>query len=213
MARKLRDGLLEPHSIPPSDLPAYMTDTYRGYMVAVKDRLGALPNPQIRRYGFTELDVEFHALQARMTMELIAFAIITFQQQKQPIARGRRSETHALRVLRMIDGDVWPVAVKSEFVLQPSSSQSIPHAACRLDSFDSFKETYGRLGDVLHERQRPRQENSGRIGLEDVLSILDHIRILSSKHYIVDQEGRGWFVDSYHPGMPGGVLIGLVSQG
>ena len=107
MANQLRKGLIEPTDIPSKELPGYMGDTYRGYMVSVRERLSVFEANRNRRFGYAELDREFFALQLRMIFELTAFAVITFQQRNEPIKKNNRKKNHALDVMKLVSNYDW----------------------------------------------------------------------------------------------------------
>lgn len=208
MAKKLRESLLEPSAIPKSELSDYMGDTYRGYMVAVRERLNVFEANRSRRFGYAELDKEFFALQLRMMFELVAFAVITFQQQNEPIAKSKRKINGALDAMKLVQNYNWlnPVDPSYKFNLG-DSEYCFPNIKSLLSEESNFRKIHGRLGDLLHEQQRPRFDNEHRLELEELFRFEHQLRILIGQHNLTDQIGNTWYVNINFPGQPSDVLV------
>ena len=208
MTKKLRPGLVEPSDIPIADLPSYMGDTYRGYMLAVRERLQVFEKNRVKRFGYAELDREFFALQLRMLFELTAFAVITFQQRERPIAKSRRTQNHALEVLKLVSEYNWiqPVDPNYKFELE-NTEYVIPNIKTFFSDSENFKDTHGKLGALLHEQQRPRKNNKGKLTLEKIFYYEKQFRLLLGQHILTSSSGEGWYINMDYPGQPNGLLI------
>ncbi len=216
MGKRLRDGLKEPIEIPKEDLPDYMANTYRGYLLSIKQRIEIFELNKNRKFGFRELDEEFFALQVRLVMELIAFMISTFHQStSQPIAKKKRSENspeNILSTIKALNGDFsWPNPVDPEFVfpkekINTQEEVSVPNIKLSLCDYQVFKSIHGKLGAILHEQQRPRVVKR-TITLEEIHKTLRQLKLLVFKHVITDKDGNGWYIDATMTDQPRGIGI------
>jgi len=213
MAKKLRANLIDPHNIDPADLPHYMADTYRGYMVSIKQRMRLITNIVNLDFGFVEFNREVLALQIRMIFELMSFAVLAFHQQESPIARSKRTKNDALDVIGLAGQYSWFESVCSSFEY-PSIPQvvDIPFIKTQLSDPAEFKSLHGKLGALLHEQQRPRPTDHGRLSIDDLLSIRNEAYKTLSKHIIRDQYNQGWFIDFHADGQSENVIIGRVES-
>ena len=216
MGKKLRDGLTEPSKIPKDELPDYMADTYRGYVLSIKERIEIFELNKDKRFGFRELDEEFYALQVRLIMELIAFMISTFHQSStKPTAKKNRSENSPesiLNTIKAINGNFsWPNPVEPEFVfpkekLNTKEEILIPNIKFPLCDYQIFKSTHGKLGAILHEQQRPRMVKR-TVTLDEIHKNLRQLKLLVFKHIITDENGNGWYIDATMSDQPRGIGI------
>ncbi len=210
MTKKLRDGLIDPKEIPHEDVPDYMADTYRGYVLSIKERIEVFERNQLIDFGYRELNEEFFALQCRLIMELIAFMVSTFHQSStQPIGKSKRSENNPLKIIASINQDFsWPRPAdpKFEYPIKENLEVSIPHITFPICDYEKFKIIHGKLGSILHEQQRPRIEKR-TISLEEIFNTLKQLKLLVLKHLIVDKQGNGWYIDATMKEQPRGIGI------
>ena len=208
MANQLRKGLIEPTDIPSKELPGYMGDTYRGYMVSVRERLSVFEANRNRRFGYAELDREFFALQLRMIFELTAFAVITFQQRNEPIKKNNRKKNHALDVMKLVSNYDWIQPIDPKYVFENGHSECIfPNIKSLFSEEENFRVVHGKLGALLHEQQRPRNDNSNKLTLDEIFNYEKQLKILLGQHLLISSEGEGWYVNINYPKQPNNVLI------
>jgi len=205
---KLRPGLLDPLEVVPTDLPDYMADSYRGYMVEIRERLSIFDDYRSVRFRFKEIDREFFALQLRMIFELIAYSVITFQQIEVPIAKKKRKNNHAIEVMNTVLKTDWirPVDSKFQFILN-SNEQTLPDGHSFFSEKENFKSVHGKFGGILHAQQRPRNDNSGKLTLAEIFDHEIQLRALLDQHLITDDSGQGWYVNINFPNQPRNVLM------
>ena len=208
MAKVLRRGLVEPSTVSKRDLPDYMGDTYRGYMTAIKQRMAVVRDNEDIDFGFVEINKEFFALQLRMIFELVAFAVITFHQREIPLAKSRRTINGALDALKLIPNYSWIISIDHDFDIENAgASIDFPTRKTDFTDKDFFKKVHGRLGDLLHEQQRPRPTNEHKYSIQKLLEFRDSLSSTLTKHMIIDSSGAGWYVNLNCPKQPNGVMI------
>ncbi|MEQ8714509.1 MAG: hypothetical protein RIC80_15930 [Cyclobacteriaceae bacterium] len=217
MPKKLRPGLIEPSDIPKEHLNHYLGDTYRGYMTSLKQRIELTYRSFNVDLGASEFNIEFIALQTRMMLELLAFALSTFHQNlTEPIGKSKRTVTDPLVILGKLKTDhPWFNSLATDIDLSKSgfaNIQLVQRLKNPLDSIEYYKKTHGKLGKLLHEQQRPRPTNDGMLTLKDLRIILRHIFMLTRRHLITDEYGSGWMVDLYTQGQPNEILIMKISN-
>ena len=159
-------------------------------MLAVKERLQVFEKNRERRFGCAQLDREFFALQVRMLFELTAFAVITFQQREKPLAKSRRTQNHALEVLKLVTEYNWIQPIDPNYEFEVGKAEYIlPNIKTFFSNPESFKITHGKLGALLHEQQRPRKNNDGKLTLEEIFDYEKHFRLLLGQHMLVSPSG------------------------
>jgi len=211
--KKLREGLTEPSEVPAKDLSHYMAATYRGYMVSLKQRMDFIQHFEKIELGYKELNREFLALQLRMVFELLAFAVITLSQRESSIGKRNRSKNDALKVLKICKNHSWISSVDPKFKMQEySGSCTVPLIKTKFTDGSYFAQVHGRIGDLLHEQQRPRPTDDHRYSIKDLLQITNDLRVTLLKHFIVDENGTGWYVDLQDSSQPNNVLMLVINN-
>ncbi|MEM7662778.1 MAG: hypothetical protein AAF292_11050 [Pseudomonadota bacterium] len=200
MAKQLRSGLIDPHDVPPEDLNQYMATTYGGYYRSLQQRLyfaqSLVDNPP--PYGTTELIIESVALQLRMCAELIANSVSAFNQVQlgKPHPKKRQKEYRIKDVLRDIPDNLWPLPIDPDAQeIVPDRANDLEHVLVSiLASKNDLNSLHGDLGNLLHEKQRPRNQ---RLPVYDqVLRMIRPFRIFADRHMIYAENGQGWYIDS-----------------
>ena len=203
MAKKLRQGLIDPHSILPEDIPAYVATTYGGYYEAIQNRLWGIEYFLSRGNEFPyDFVIESAALQLRLCVEDVAFSIGDFDQILNGlIGKSKRTQNDVSRVLgKREDRSVWPRPIDPSFdshALSSAGEFAVPQVS--IDEFEnqeSLGKLEGRLGNFLHSERRPRS----RIYEMDDFGFLQdtarRLKLFSDRHLIIDCLGNGWFLDS-----------------
>ncbi|MEO0590642.1 MAG: hypothetical protein AAFZ11_08790 [Pseudomonadota bacterium] len=203
MVKKLREGLIDPHVIQPEDVPEYVATTYGGYFEAIQNRLWGIEYFLNRGNEFpVDFVIESVALQLRLCVEDVAFAIRDFDQILNGlIGKSKRTKNDVSRVLgKRKDRSVWPRPIDPSYDTNAISSAGEFELPCILvrqfESQESLKELEGKLGSFLHSESRPRSKvyHSGSLGFLQITA--KRLKLFSDRHLIVDGLGNGWLLDS-----------------
>ena len=207
MAKKLRNGLVEPKSIEDIDLIPYMQTTYSGYMVEIRERFESLdyifqmPIRNSGRLSYQFIDVEFLALQIRMIMELMSYAAFTFEQSlTEPTKVKNRNKYQPKEVFKlMTENHSWYDSIDPETTIEQIKTGTVRKVETRFSSAQSIVDLYGKIGNLLHAQQRPRTDGAGRLDLDELLKIVRQLKATVTKHLICRSGKECWFVDITKP--------------
>ena len=205
MAKKLKEGLIEPSTVDREELNDYMQTTYSGYMTEINHRFQSLNHAKLMHskngggiWGYKSVDAEFFAIQIRMIMELIGYSVSSFEQafRKKEVTKKQRNLYDPSEVLKNLrTSHSWPKTIHPEYKLPDISGEKIQLYSVKYSDPNVLFTDYGKLGNILHAQQRPRTTGQEKLQLDDLFDIAENLRTLIQKH-IIQKNGVGWCVDT-----------------
>ncbi len=199
--RKLKQGLVEPKTVPEEDLNKYFASTYAGYLCEVQNRLWQLKHSDVgRNIDSGEFQKEVWALQLRICVELLCFAVVDFDQVKHGLLGTNQKSKKDLDTIlkKRKDVLVWPRAVRSTWDTNIVEVTKGVAPFCEYQLLKSPSAAIGlkgQLDNIVHGQRRPRKENTGHLPMKEIYKAFSEIKTFGERQLIQDANGNGWFVD------------------
>ena len=200
---KLIEGLIEPNSVPQTDLEHYLSTTYAGYLREAQERLWFCE--YMNHSGLAKeshVILQTKSLQLRMCTELLSYALKSFDEAFNGIAgRHKRTMNDPEKIIKDLrDTTLWPQVVDPD---APNINFDDPSEVClnltKVTGLKSSKDLIGlegKLGNILHAKQRPRKDSTGQLAWNEIDDIARRLKLLFDRHVISLGEGHGWYFDS-----------------
>lgn len=199
--RNLKPGVIEPKTVPMGELGEYFASTYAGYLGEVQNRLWQLEQSDVgRNIDSGEFQKEIWAIQLRICVELLCFAVVDFDQVKHGLLGSKqRSKIDLDTILKKRkDGVVWPLAVASTWDTDMAQIATGTAPLCAYELLKSPSDAIGlkgRLDNIVHGQRRPRKEDAGHLSMDEIHNAFLEIKSFGERQLIRDADGNGWFVD------------------
>ena len=218
MAKKLREGLIEPHDLGEEDLRSYMQTTYCGYMTEIRERIISFRHAQQVHafnggglFGRKNVDTEFFGIQVRMIMELLAYAVSTFEQASlgKPVTQKKRNIYQPTEILKSIKTqNLWIKSIDPNCNIfeAPNTEIEVRFITTRYTTPANLTTDYGKLGNILHAEQRPRIDQNKKVQMSDIFMMFDRLELSVTKH-IIGSKTESWLIDTTQPGEDLGVSM------
>lgn len=199
--RKLKQGVIEPKTVPLRDLGKYFATTYAGYLAEVQNRLWQLEHSEVGKNidsgGFQK---EIWAIQLRICIELLCFAVVDFDQVRHGlIGSKQRSKIDLDAILKKRkDSVVWPVSVPSTWDTDMAAVATGDAPLCTYELLKTPSDAIvlkGHLDNIVHGQRRPRKEDAGHLSMDEIYNAFQEIKSFGERQLIRDAAGNGWFVD------------------